>query len=194
MVICKKPCTIHDVDAVGFLAVLLIGITGYRSGYVSLQEQQRTLAERRHELAAVRATAEDVHERRDNVGENMKRLRAQLAEVSAQVPTMNSLTQFLSELATLARRSDLEVLQIVPGRTETQHGHSMSDIRVTARGRSIDFIRFLGRLERAGPHQSLQRLSIARSTQTQDKQCELAWTIRLHMLPPAVAAQLRGES
>ena len=44
MVICKKPCTIHDVDAVGFLAILLIGITGYRTGFVSLQEQQRTLA------------------------------------------------------------------------------------------------------------------------------------------------------
>ncbi len=194
MVICKRPCRIYDVDAVGFLTVLLIGATGYQTGFVSLQDQNRTLVERRQELAAVRAAAKDVHERRVRVGENLKRFRAQLAGVSAQVPTVNSLTQFLSELATLARRSDLEVLQIVPGRTETQHGHAMSDISVTARGRSIDFIRFLGRLERASPHQSLQRLSIARRAQSQHKQCELAWTIRLHMLPAEVAVQLREES
>jgi Tfp pilus assembly protein PilO len=182
-ILVKKPFPLYDVDAVGMLAVLLIVAIAYLTGFSSLRAQRRTIEKRRAELAAIDQAADEVRARRDRIDEDAGRLDARLSTIRAQVPTADSMTQFLSDLAAMARASDLEVLQMIPGPTKVAERRMTNDVRIAARGSSPDFIRFLRQLERANPHQTLKRISIAHMKGSRDGVCELAWTIRFHMMP-----------
>ena len=194
MILCKKPCVLYDVDAAGILALVVLGVAAYLTAFVPLAEHESALRAIRADLVATRTATEQTGDRLARSEEDVELLRTHVAARVVEAPTAASITQFLSRAAALAGESNLQVLQVTPAPTKPTGDHLTSDIRMTARGHSLDFIRFLDRLARSNPYQTLERFSITRSEKATSGTCGLAWTIRLHILPPDFPVPTEGPS
>ncbi len=194
MILCKKPCVLYDVDGIGIGVLTLLGAAAYLIGIAPLQVQQSALREVRSEWTTARAATQEAGDRLAQVHRDLEQLKTYLTAGVAEAPTTASLTPFLSHVAALAGEANLQLLQVVPAPTKTTGDHITSDIRMSGRGGSLDFIRFLDRLSRANQYQTLQAVSITRAKGAAGATCGLSWTLRLHMLPEDFPALTGGAS
>ena len=194
MIICKRPVVLYDVDAAGVAALVLLGVVAYFAVFVPVQAQQKAVGALRSELGATRSATGQTGAHLRTLRQDVAQLQRCLADGAAQAPTATSLTQFLSRIAVLAEEANLQVLQIVPAPTQRVEDHLTSDVHISGRGRSLDFIRFLDRLARENPYQSLQRFSVTQEADAEQGVCTLSWTVRLNMLPPAPSASVEEKS
>jgi Tfp pilus assembly protein PilO len=128
---------------------------------------------------------------RDEVAEleRFERGLTQLEEAvtaeAAKVPRIDAYSPLLRSLTDAATAAQLELLNVSPQPTTANGAYLVSDIRLGGRGRSQDFIRFLDRLARENPYQSLQTSSITHPAQSTQATCDLTWTVRPYLLPAA---------
>jgi len=193
MIVCKKPCTVYDVDLAGLSALTVLGLLTYFAVVVPMRmhwNSYRDLSARQHSSeTAVRQTGNQLR----RVEADVTRLQAAIVTLARQAPQPGSLPQFLSRATVLAEGTQLEVFQVIPHATRAVDECLVADIEMSGRGHSLDFIRFLDALARENPYQSLRQFSITRREQSDDGLCDLSWTIRLHMLPLDFAGHTEGQ-
>lgn len=185
MIVCRKPYTLYDVDLLGAAGVLALGLAAW--WFVVAPWQQMW-----HDYQALSAARTAATGRlRDDVKE-LERFEQGLAQLDGlvtadfgDIPRSDSISQLLRKMTDLAKGEQLELLDVTPQPATASGAYWVSDIKVGARGHSRDFMRFLDHLARENPYQSLQTCSISRATQGPPGLCELAWTVRVYLLPPA---------
>ncbi len=188
MILCRRPVTVHDVDVVGALGVLALGIAAgvlivlpwqrTWGGFGEVVQRQR-LAEAglRQDLAAL-----------EQLEGGFVRVAAALDAQSAQVPRTAAISQLLQNMTDVARAAELELVSVTPQPVGAEGPYEVSDIQVTGRGRSSDFVRFLDLFAQENPYQTLRHCTITRAASAPDAVCELAWSVRLYFLPNEPAA------
>jgi hypothetical protein len=88
----------------------------------------------------------------------------------------------------LAKDAELELINVAPRPAVAEGAYLVSDIEVTSRGRSHDFIRFLDQLALGNPYQALRSCSITHLASSDRTTCDLTWTVRLYVLPSVASA------
>lgn len=187
MILCKRPLTIYDVDLLGASGLVVLGLAAWWAVALPWQRTARGY----HELAARRAALQNgLHAETDQLERSQQQL-AQLTEIvrvqTADAPRPNSLSRQLARMAELAKEVNVELLRVVPQPVAGEGAYTVCDIQVTGRGRSHDFIRFLDRLARENPCQTLRACAITRATDDAAATCDLRWTVRFYFLPETVA-------
>lgn len=188
MIVARKPWIIYDVDLVGAAAVVALAVAAW---WFAVLPWQKTWA-RSRELAAQHATLQaglrnDVTEL-EQFQQQLSELEHTVNEEAAEVPRADSVSELLRRMTDLARDADLELINVAPRPATTDGAYLVSDIEVTGRGRSHDFIRFLDQLALGNPYQALRSCTITRPASADRPTCELAWTVRLYVLPSVAGA------
>ncbi|MCK4340090.1 MAG: type 4a pilus biogenesis protein PilO [Phycisphaerae bacterium] len=194
MIVCKKPWTLYDVDLIGMVGLAVLGLAAW---WLILAPWQETWNEYR-ELAAARSVAQaglqqDLLEL-ERFEPGLVELEHVLAAEFREVPRAEAFSRLLRQMTSVAEEANLELLNVVPQPAVTKGAYRVSDVQVDGRGRSRDFIRFLDRLALENPYQSLRTCSISRRATGPEPTCNLAWTIRLYLLPTEVESEPGGES
>jgi hypothetical protein len=192
MIVCKKPCTLYDVDVLGAAGVLVLTLAAWWLVVAPWQHMWRDY----QALSAARVVAttqlcDDVKEL-ERFEQGLTQLDELVTADFGDIPRSDSVSQLLRKITALAEGEKLELLNVTPQPATPSGAYLVSDIKVGARGHSRDFIRFLDRLARENPYQSLLTCSINRAAQTAPGICEFDWTVRAYLLPPAKNA--RGGS
>lgn len=183
MIIARKPWVLYDVDLLGAGTVIALALAAC---WLTVMPWQRTWA-RSRELATQHATLQAGL--RDDVAElerfeqQLKQLEGVVNTQAAEVPRADSVSDLLRRITDLAKDAELELINVAPRPATVEGAYLVSDIEVTARGRSHDFIRFLDQLAMGNPYQALRSCSITRPASSGRPTCELVWTIRLYVLP-----------
>lgn len=182
MIVCKKPCTLFDVDLLGLGVLAALGVAAWWLVVAPWQQMWSEYAI----LAAQRATADaglQTDSRTwDRYQQGLSDLQRTVAGQLDAAPRAATLAQQLRRMTELAETSHLEVTSVAPQPAAEQGAYLVSDIAVSGRGRAHDFILFLDRLAQENPHQSLEACAVRRSLGEGDI-CDLAWTIRMYLLP-----------
>lgn len=182
MIVCKKPCTLFDVDLLGLGVLAALGLAAWWLVVAPWRQMWSDYAI----LAAQRASAEAALQADSQAWERYQQgltdLERTVAGQLEAAPRVATLAQQLRRMTELAEAADLEVTSVVPQPAEEQGAYLVSDIAVSGRGRAHDFIRFLDRLAQENPHQSLEACAVRRNLGDGDL-CDLAWTIRMYLLP-----------
>jgi Tfp pilus assembly protein PilO len=183
VIVCKKPCTLYDADLLGGAGLLVLALAAW---FVVLAPWQRMWHDYRRLVAARSAAESQLRDQVQDV-ERFEQGLAQLEEVvaseAAKAPRVDALSRLLQGVTDAALSSQLELLSVSPQPTVASGAYLVSDVRLGGRGSSRDFVRFLDRLARENPHQSLEACSITRSPQSADARCDLTWSLRLYLLP-----------
>ncbi|HPM25046.1 MAG TPA: type 4a pilus biogenesis protein PilO [Phycisphaerae bacterium] len=194
MIVCKRPWTIYDVDVCGAAGLLVLGVATWWIVFAPWgqmwSDYQRFAAARTAGESDLRAAVAELR----TSEQALAQLDLILAAESADIPRTDALAGLLRDMTDLAAGADLEVLNVTPQPVGMVGSYLANDIRVDGRGRSQDFIRFLDRLARANPYQSLQACTIGRPARAGGLACELAWTVRLYVLPPTETVGAGGGS
>lgn len=182
MIVCRRPCKLYDVDVVG-LAVLLVVAS---AAWLGVIRPARAKAAEHRDLAAkivsAGAAADKTGERLRKVNRQMKLLQSGVAGHIDSAPKPGALAPFLQRVASLAARCELEIIQVVPQPVQVADGYLACAVSFSGRGRSLDFARLIHELSRGNPYFSLQDFSIKSVPNAAGGECELSWTLRLHML------------
>jgi Tfp pilus assembly protein PilO len=144
-------------------------------------DYRRLVADRNYAESKLRDEAAEL----ERFEHGLTQLEELVTSVAAEVPHSDAYSHLLRSLTDAATATQLELLNVSPQPTRANGAYLVSDIRLGGRGRSQDFIRFLDRLARENPYQSLQTCSITHPAQNAQATCELAWTVRLYLLPAA---------
>jgi len=194
MIVCRRPCTLYDVDLIGLAAVAAIGA----AAWVFVAAPWGDTWTRYRELVA-RRTAVETQLQRDL--DDLQRFETDLARIqragadqASRAPTAASVSQLLRQVTDLARVARLELLSVAPQAMQRDGPYLVHEIQLAGRGRSRDFFLYLDRLAREIPYQSLQNCSISRAATSAEPTCDLAWSIRLYLLPEAPAPATGGSS
>lgn len=194
MIVCRRPCTLYDVDLIGLAALAAIGAAAW---FFVVAPWGDTWT-RYRELAA-RRTAVETQLQRDL--DDLQRFEADLARIqragadqAGRAPTAASVSQLLRQVTDLAQVAGLELLSVAPQAMQRDGPYLVHEIQLAGRGRSRDFFLYLDRLAREIPYQSLQNCSISRAATSAEPICDLAWSIRLYLLPEAPAPATGGSS
>ena len=192
MTVCKKPCTIYDVDLAGLVGVVALAVTAW--WFVGVPGHQAWA--RAHELALQRTASQAGLRAHVAELEQFERQLTQLEQIVAsqagQIPHPESLSDLLRRMTELAKNAHLELINVVPRPATTDGAYWTCDIEVTGRGQSLDFVRFLDELARANPYQALQHCTLIRSGDETQSVCDLSWTVRFYAFP-TVAAKSGGR-
>jgi hypothetical protein len=183
MIICKRPCTLYDVDVAGLGGLVLLAALAYFVIVVPMRAHWSTYRDLSAQHRSAEAVAQQTGNRVRQAGADIARLGDGVAALAERAPEPGSLPQFLSRATDLAEQAQLEVFQVLPHATRAVDEYLIADIEMSGCGRSLDFIGFLDALARENPYQSLQQFSITQPDGPDDGLCDLSWTIRLYMLP-----------
>jgi hypothetical protein len=188
LVVCRKPWTLYDVDLVGALVVAALLIAG---GWLTAARWKDTWSEYQR-LAHARAVAEaKLQEDVQEIGQFQQRLAPLQQLVNAQgdrVPAASAFPHLLRQVTDIARDSDLDLVSVAPEPAAPQGSYLVCDVVFEAHGHSLSLVRFLDRLAQDNPYQSLVACSINRHAASPERTCELAWVVRLYMMPTTTAA------
>jgi Tfp pilus assembly protein PilO len=192
VIIARKPWTIYDVDVLGAGGVLLLAAAAW---WLAITPWQKTWAHSR-ELATQRTNLqaglrEDVAEL-EHFQRQLTQLEGVVAAQTAEVPRADSVSDLLRRMTDLAKDAELELINVAPRPATAEGAYLVSDIEVTGRGRSHDFIRFLDQLALGNPYQALRSCSITHPAGGDRTTCDLTWTVRLYVLP-SVASTAGGR-
>lgn len=185
MIVCKKPIPLYDVDVLGAVGVVVLALATW---WLAAAPWQKTW-QRHRDMVAKRNTAQarfqvDMAES-ERFGQELAHLEGVVAAQAAEVPRADALSQLLREMTDVAKQAQLELLNVVPQPATPDGPYQVSDIQVSGRGRSRDFIQFLDQLALGNPYQSLRLCSITRPGNATQPTCDLSWTVRLYLLPSA---------
>jgi len=193
VIVCRKP-RLYDVDLMGLFAALVLVAAGL---WLAVAPWQRTWSAY-HRVAVARAAAQ---ERLHNEIVKLELFEQGLAPledtVNAQasgVPTADSFSLLLGRMTAVARDLNVELRNVAPQPAVTSGMYLISDVHVGGRGTSHDFIRFLDRLAQENPYQMLRSCSIIRNPTDPQAACELAYTLRLYLLPGTTTPPTGGGS
>lgn len=193
MIVCRKPCTIYDVDVIGIVALLIIGAA---AGVGVIGPADANASERR-DVTAMIATAnvksEETNSRLRSLNTEIKTLYAGVTQHAELAPRPGALTPLLHRVANLADQCDLQITQVLPQATQEVDGYLQADVWMSARGYSLGFLRLLDQLSRENPYCALRCFSIKRVGNSADERCQLSWTIRLHMLASEAAGPTKEQ-
>jgi hypothetical protein len=182
MIICKKPCTIYDVDVIGIALLVVIAIAAWFGVVVPATAdatESRTLSARTAE--AIKKT-EGTDTRLGSVRAQIRSLQNGVDAQIRSAPHPGSLTTFLQRVASIAEECGIEIVRMLPRPTQRTDGHLVGELQLSGRGLSLNFVRLLDRMARELPYHSLQDFTIKQPTAATDPRCTLEWTLRLHML------------
>jgi len=187
MIIARKPLVIFDVDLFGVGALGLLLAAGW---FLVVAPWQQVWSEHTA-LSAGREQVEsrlqsDIREL-ERFDKGLEQLRAAVESQAGAVPDEASLPQVLREMTSIAQAADVEIQSVAPQPARHQGPYRISDIDVTGRGTSREFIRFLDLLAQRNPHHALRACMLTRAAESPDARCELSWTLRLYLLPRLAA-------
>ncbi len=173
-----------DIDLMGLGGGALCLILGWWlvvAPWMSTWSDYRAVALRRAEASA--GLRDDVHElERFQVG--LVQLEDAVTSQSDAVPHATSTSSLLREMTAIAEDCSLKLLSVAPQPAANDGKYVVTDVQVAGRGSSHDFIRFLDRFAQQNPYQALRFCSITRLPDSDSPDCELAWAVRLYLLPP----------
>jgi Tfp pilus assembly protein PilO len=184
VIVARKPCTIYDVDVIGAVALVAISLAAW---WTALAPWQRTWEGYRAATARYAAARASLHvdvRELEHFRERLSQLESVVRARANEVPRVDALPQLLRQMTEIAKDAQIELLSVTPQPAREEGPHWVCDIQVVGRGRSLDLIRFLGRLAEQNPYQSLRACTIVRPGQAAEPTCDLAWTIRLYMRSP----------
>ncbi len=182
MIVCRRPCTLYDVDVIALVALAAMALAAYFGVILpggATTAQYRDLSAG---IAGANAAADQTAERLHAVNQEVEVLQSGVLNRARAAPKPGALTAFLQRVANLAIRYDLRIVQVLPQPARQVGGYLLSDVCFSGRGRSLALARLLDQLACENPHFSLQSFSIKGSPDPADPECELSWTLRLHML------------
>ena len=194
MIICHRPWKIYDVDAVGAAGVLVFVLAAI---WLVLGPWQRTWNSYRRladERMAVGAKLRDDGAKREQGDQGTKDREQTGGDQLARAPNADSYSRLLSRITDVAKECQLELLSVAPQPATASGAYLVSDVQIGGRGRSRDFILFLDRLAQENPYQSLWACSLSRVPTATEPLCDLAWTIRMYLLPAANDGRAGGGS
>ena len=192
MVLLRRPILVFASDVVGLAAlVALLVLTGaFVAGPIEAfssraggMRAELALAEAQRHRAASRLRAAETE---------LAELRERVAREENSAPRADSLAAFLNLAANEARRVQLELLTVAPQTPLIEGEYINVDVRLSARGQSLDFVRLLDTLARSSPHQAPRSLRIDGASDPSGV-CTLSWTTRVRLLgAPTGARVARG--
>lgn len=182
MIVCRKPCTIYDVDVIGVAALVVIALAACFGVIVPARVNATEYRARAAQIAAANAQLEQTHGRLRKINAEITTLRSGVAEHMRAAPKPGAQTQFLQRVASLAKQCNLQIAQVWPQPTQMAKGYLLSDIRFSGRGTALDLARLLDQLARENPYQRLEDFAITHAADPEDPRCALSWTLRLYML------------
>lgn len=191
MIVMRRPWKFYDVDLMGVggvaVAVGVVCWLVFWPGRIAVEDYGQYSRQRSDANGALREAMLAI----EDAEVDLETLRALVEEQREQVPTAQAVSALLQEMTDVARETDLALLVVAPQPTTSEGPHLASDIQVTGRGTSLQFIRFLDRFAALNPYQSLRSCSIVRRAVELDPDgreggetvCELTWVVRLNLLP-----------
>lgn len=189
MIVCKRPCTLYDVDLMGLAGLAGLAVAAWFlviAPWQRLWSEYRAVSEAR--IAAEAGLQADIRELRA-FEQGLAQIEATTTGQVDDVPRAAELATLLRQMTDIAAAERLALLNVAPQPLAREGEYLVTDIEVTARGTSHDFLRFLDRFAQANPHQSLQACTIERHPEQPDPTCQLSWMVRLYLLPAASATE-----
>lgn len=182
MIVCRKPCTIFDVDAIALSILLVIALAAWfvvaKPALANATEYRELTAKIGVANAAVASTSDKL----SAVQTQCERLRAGVECQAEAAPKSDALTFFLNRITNLALECGVTITQVVPRPVRRNDGYLSNDILFTAKGGSLDFARLLDRLACENPYFTLEEYALKRLSGPGATACEITWTLRLYML------------
>lgn len=184
MILIRRPVTLFDVDLIGVLGLLGLGAA---AGWLILQTSSASALLRQDQARLKNADPlrRAQLQTLNTLQQEIELLRANVAKRQAHAPGPASVSGLVGQIARAAHSAGLELLNVTPGPLVTQDGQLLCDIQVAGRGSSLSFLQFLFDMADSNPYQTLQAFSISRPVTPDGPACQINWTLRLHMLPPA---------
>lgn len=182
MIVCRRPCTIYDVDVIGVAVLVVIALAACFGVIVPASANATEYGALSARTAAAHAKTEQTSERLGALNAEIEMLRSGVADRTRAAPKPNAPTPFLQRVASLARDYDLEISQVLPQPVQEADGYLTTEVRFLGRGTYLNFIRLLDQLARDNPYHTLQDFSIRSAADQGDPRCALSWTLRLYML------------
>jgi hypothetical protein len=182
MIVCRRPCTVYDVDVIGVAVLVVLALTacfGVIMPASANATQWRALSAR---IAAVKAVTEQTNGRLRKVNAEISALQTGVAERTRAAPKPGALTSFLQRVAQLAEECGLQITQVLPQPAQQANGCLASDVWFSGRGTGLSFARLLDELVRENPYHALQDFRISHSGDPDDPRCTVSWTLRLYIL------------
>ena len=182
MILCRKPCTLYDVDVIGLVALAAVGLAACFGVVLPARagaNEYRALAAR---ISDADAKAQQAGQRIREVNAKVAALQQGVAERASAAPKPGAFTEFLQQVASVAQQCDLQIAQVVPQPTQLADGYRFADVHYVARGRSLDFARLLDQLARDNPYLRVLDFAIVGTADPQQPLCKLTWSLRLYML------------
>jgi Tfp pilus assembly protein PilO len=194
MIVARKPCVIYDVDVIGVVGLLVLGLAGWFGVVVPANANAIEYAALSAQIAVAETKLEQASQRLREVNTRIASLQSGVAERTRDAPKRTALTSFLQCAATVAEECDLQIVQVVPQPVREAEGYFVGDVSFTGRGTCLDFARFVDRLARRNPYHAVQAFAIEqRGGEADDAQCQLSWTLRLYMLGDEAPAEAEGQ-
>lgn len=188
MILTRRPVTLYDVDGLA-----LLGLAGLLAlaGWVVVWPMHRSWNEYRA-LAARRAEADrSLQTERQSLAvftERLAELKHSVRAAAEGVPGTSEFPSLLRRLTTAAQDAALTVQTMTPAPLAYAGDYALADVRIEGRGRGLDCLRFLERLTRDNPYQSLRECQLTRPATAPDAECHFAWTLRFYLLPETPVA------
>jgi hypothetical protein len=182
MIITRKPWTLYDVDVIALAALALIGLTACFGVMLPAGAHASEHTELSAQIASATAAADETGAVLHNVIREINMLQVGIADHVLAAPKPGALTPFLQRVASLSRRCNLRITQVVPEPVRTADGYLTCDVSFSGQGRCLDFARLIHDLSEENPYFSLQSFSIMAEGSPTQPTCKLSWMLRLYML------------
>lgn len=182
MIVCRKPCTIYDVDVIGIAALVVIALAACFGVIVPASANATEYRALSATIAAVKANAEQTNRQLRKVNGEIGLLRSGVAERTRAAPKPGALTPFLQRVASLAEECDLQIEQVLPQPVRQAGNYLVGEVHFSGRGTALNFAWLLEQLGRENRYHALQEFSITQANDPSDGRCNLSWTLRLYML------------
>jgi hypothetical protein len=182
MIVCRKPCTLYDVDVIGLAVLLVIVLAAWFGVILPAGAKAAEHRELSAKIVSAAAAADQTGEHLRRVSREMELLQIGVAGHMDTAPKPGALTPFLDRVASLATRCGLEIMQVLPRPVRPADGYLACVVSFTGRGRGLDLARLIHELSLDNPYFALQSFSIKSSPHSSGGECELSWALRLYML------------
>jgi len=182
MIVCKKPCTIYDVDVIGVVALIAVGVAACLGVVIPATADASEFRALSAKIAQANSKTEQTGVRLSKVDLQIEELQRGVDEQTRLAPKPGALSPFLQRVASVAEGCNLRIHRVLPQPGQRADGYAIGDIRFSGAGSSLDFVRLLDQLARDNPYYALRDFSIRRSADSTDPGCALSWTLRLYML------------
>lgn len=194
MIVLKRPVIIFDVDLIGVACVACLVLLGYVAVGQHIWADRNELIRRQALVAAASTNRDRAVAGLTRVQKEIAQLRQAVDSRAQSAPGPEARAAFLARIAELAIASEIELINVSPQPIVQEDGYLVSDVTLTGRGRSTNFILLLHRVARENPFHTIRQLSLAAGPAEQPEECTISWTHRLYMLPPTLAAADRSRN